>query len=120
MGNITDRKFPFKVYGMDWCHFSGLTQVVILPQKTTFDSDFYVEKVLPIVNRDGIQLIGENFIFQQDGAKTHTSGKSMEAIEKIGFSVIAPQKWPSNSSDLNPLDYFFWNEVEVHLNTKKI
>ena len=43
----------------------------------------------------------------------------MEAIEKLGFSVIAPEKWPSNSSDLNPLDYFFWNEVEVHLNTKK-
>ena len=75
--------------------------------------------MLPIVKRDGIKLIEDNFIFQQDGAKPHTSGQSMEAIEKLGFSVIAPEKWPSNSSDLNPLDYFFWNEMEVHLNTKK-
>ena len=39
--------------------------------------------MLPIIKRDGIKLIGENFIFQQDGAKSHTSGQSIEAIEKI-------------------------------------
>ena len=53
-------------------NFSGLTRVFILSQKTTFDSDFYVEKVLPIVKRDGIKLVEDNFIFQQDGAKTYT------------------------------------------------
>jgi len=119
MGTRPEHKFPFKVMVWIGVTFSGLTQLVILPQKTTFDSDFYVEKVLPIVKRDGIQLIGENFIFQQDGAKPHTSGQTMEAIEKLGFSIIAPEKWPPNSPDLNPLDYFFWNEVEVHLKTKK-
>ena len=76
--------------------------------------------MLPIVKRDGIQLIRENFIFQQDGAKPKMSGKTLEAIEKLGFSIIAPEKWPLNSPDLNPLDYFFWNEAEVHLKTKKI
>ena len=63
MGTWSEHKCPFKV--MVWIGvFSGLIQVVILPQKTTFDSDFYVEKVLPIVKRDGIKLIGENFIFR--------------------------------------------------------
>ena len=75
--------------------------------------------MLPIVKRDGIQLIGENFIFQQDGAKSHTSGQTMDAVQKLGISIIGPEKWPPNSPDLNPLDYFFWNEVEVHLKTKK-
>ena len=62
--------------------------------KTTFDSDFYVEKVLPIVKRDGIKLIEDNFILQQVGAKPHTSGQSMGAIEKLGFSVIAHEIHP--------------------------
>jgi len=78
-----------------------------------------LKKRLPLVKRDGIRLIGENFIFQQDGAKPHKSGQTMDAFKKLGLSVIEPLKWPSNSPDVNPLDNFFWNEVEVRLKTKK-
>ena len=65
MGTRPEHKFPFKVMVWIGVNFSSLTQVVILPQKATLDSDFYVEKVLPIVKRDGIKLIEDNFIFQQ-------------------------------------------------------
>ena len=44
MGTRPEHKFSFKVMVWIGVNFSGLTQVVILPQKTTFDSDFYVEK----------------------------------------------------------------------------
>ena len=47
----TEHKFPFKVMVWIGVKFSGLTQVVILTQKTAFDSDVYVEKVLPIVKK---------------------------------------------------------------------
>ena len=40
MGTRPEHKFPFKVMVWIGVTFSGLTQVVILPQKTTFDSDF--------------------------------------------------------------------------------
>ena len=66
------------------------------------------EIVLPIVNRDGRKLIGDNFIFQQDGATPHTADITMEIIINIGFSVIPSDKWPANSPDLNQLDYFFF------------
>ena len=33
----------------------------------------------------------------------------------MGIKFISPEKWPANSPDLNPLDYFFWNEIEVRL-----
>ena len=36
----------------------------------------------------------------------------------MGFSLIGSDIWPPNSPDLNPLDYFFWNEVEDELKTK--
>ena len=99
-------KFPFKVMVWAGITFNGVTEIVILPQKTTFNAEFYIENVLPIVKRDGNKLIGPNFTFQQDGARPHTSKATMEAIKSMGLSVIMPDIWPPNSSDLNPLDYF--------------
>ena len=98
--------------------FNEVTDVVILPQKTSFDADFYIENVLPIVKRDGNRLIGPDFTFQQDLAKHRTSKVTTEAIKSMGFSLIGPDIWPPNSPDLNPLDYFFWDAVEVQLKTK--
>ena len=63
-------------------------------------------------------MIGPDFTFQQDGAKPHTSGTTIETIESMGFSLIGPDIWPPNSPDLNPLDYFFWDAVEVQLKTR--
>jgi len=100
-------KFPFKVMLWAGITFNGVTNIVILPQKMPFDADFYIEKVFPIVNRDGNRLIGPNFTFQQDGAKPHTSKATIEAIKSMGFSLIGPDNWPPNSPDLNPLYYFF-------------
>jgi hypothetical protein len=39
----------------------------------------------------------------------------METIKNMGFSFIRPHIWPANSPDFNPLDNFFWNEVEERL-----
>ena len=99
--------------------YNGPTQIVVLPEKTSFNEDFYIKKVLPIVKREGIKLIGEDFIYQQDGAKCHTSKLSVKTIEKMGIDLIRPEIWPPNSPDLSPLDYFFWNEVEVNLKSKQ-
>jgi hypothetical protein len=111
-------KFPYKVMVWAGITFNGVTDIVILPQKTSFDADFYIANVLPIVKKDGNRLIGPDFTFQQDGAKPHTSGATIEAIKSMGISLIGPDTWPPNSPDLNPLNYFFWNEVEVQLKTK--
>ena len=57
--------------------FNGVTDIVILPQKTSFDEDFYIKNILPIVKIDGNRLIGSDFTFQQDGAKA-----TLELIKK--------------------------------------
>ena len=75
----------------------------------SFDADFYIENVLPILNRDGNRLIGSNFTYQQDGAKSHTSKAATETIKSMGFSLIGP-----NSPDLNPLDSFLYISYLVH------
>jgi hypothetical protein len=64
---------------MVWCglSYNGPTKIVVLPEKITFDSDFYIEKFLPTARGNGIRLIGDDFIYQQDGATSHTSEKYM-------------------------------------------
>ena len=100
-------KFPFKVMVWNGLSFYGPTSIVVLAKDTSFNSDFYISKVLPIAKRDGTRLIGDDFLYQQNGATCHTSDKSIEAIKKLGMRYIRPDIWPPNSSDLNPLDYFF-------------
>jgi len=59
------KKFPFKVMvwlGMTW---NGFTSLVVLPPKTSFDSDFYTKNVLPLVKRDGLRLIGPKFSYKK-------------------------------------------------------
>ena len=93
--------------------------LVVLPPKTSFNSDFYIKNVLPIVKRDGTRLIVPRFIFQQDGATCHTSEVTINELNKLDISYIGPDKWPPNSPDMNPLDYFVWNEIENRLKSKK-
>ena len=82
-----------------------------MTQKTSFDAAFFIKNVLRIVKRDANRLIGPDFTFQKDGEKQHT-------IESLGFSLIGADIWPPNSPDLNLLDYYFWDAVEVQLKTK--
>jgi hypothetical protein len=111
-------KYPYKVMVWYGLSYKGPTKIVVLPEKTRFNSDFYTENVLPIVKAEGIRLIGNKFTFQQDGATSHTSALTIDTIKSMGVEIIGPEKWPPNSPDLNPLDYFFWNEVEDRLKSK--
>ena len=111
-------KFPFKVMVWYGLSYNGPTKIVVLPEKTTFDSDFYTKNVLPVVKEAGNRLIGNDFIYQQDGAACHTSQQTIKCLNEMGIEFIGPEKWPPNSPDLNPLDYFFWSEVENRLKSK--
>ena len=118
-GLIELEKFPLKV--MCWCAitFNGACKSVFLPPKTSFNADFYVSQVIPIVKAEGERLIGSDFLFQQNGARSHTSKKSMEAFQNTGISLLKGGDWPPNSPDLNPMDYFFWNQVAKHVAKRK-
>lgn len=111
-------KYPYKVMVWIGLTYNGPTELVILPPKTSFDSIFYIKNVLPIVNRDGKILIGTDFVFQQDKCSVHTSNDSQNSFKIEVPSMIGPNTWPANSPDLNPLDYFFWNEVSSRLKKK--
>lgn len=118
-GLVGRHQYPLKVMVFCMITYNGPGEVVVLPSGTSYNSDFYVTKVIPKVKRDCERLIGPGFIFQQDGARCHTSNDSTQAFLDNDIPLIEPHRWPPNSPDLNPMDYFFWNEVSKRVVVKR-
>lgn len=60
-------------------------------------SAFLTETLLPRIR----SFHGDDFIFQQDNARPHTSGVAKETLEEEDVEVL---KWPALSPDLNPVE----------------
>ena len=54
------------------------------------------------------------FIFQQDGARAHTSVYALACIRQRVPELLEPEFWPPHSPDLSPLDYWSYVETAVH------
>jgi hypothetical protein len=79
-GLLPTKKYPTMVMVRVGLAFNGNCKVIVLPANESINGDFYSKNVLPVVNRDGRKLIGDNFTFQQDGATCHTAHISMATI----------------------------------------
>ena len=53
----------------------------------------------------------KRFVFQQDSATAHTANKTVQLLQKAKMKFWPKHVWPSNSHDLNPLDYYFWERI---------
>ena len=53
-----------------------------------------------------------DFVFQQDGAPSHTARETVAFLKEKCPDFIAPGEWPPCSPDLNPIDYFVWSAME--------
>jgi len=59
------------------------------------------EKLLPCIK----EISGDNFIFQQDSAPARRAHDTIALLRRVFNS---PDQWPSNSPDMNPVDYKIW------------
>ena len=54
-----------------------------------------------------------DFIFIQDSAPSHRFKPVQEFLkQKMKSRFVKNTEWPPASPDCNPLDYFFWNQVQ--------
>ena len=97
--------------------WNGISRPTIVDAQTTKVSGAYYTKhvdedLLPAMNK---LYPDQNGIFIQDGASSHTSNVCQQYLSKAlpkGRKTNKHQ-WPAHSPDLNPLDYYFWNEIQT-------
>ena len=79
--------------------------------------DAYVE-LLNTVVKPWITKVpnGRPYVWQQDSAPCHTSGKSQKWMSANFYDYTCPNVWPPNSPDLNPMYYYVWYTVENDTN----
>ena len=66
-------------------------------------------------------ISGDFFIFQQDNAPAHHRARETVALlQREVPAFIAPNLWPPNSPDLNPVDYKVWDTMQDHVYRAKV
>jgi hypothetical protein len=58
---------------------------------------------------------GNQFVLQQDWAPAHGAKTSIAVCEELFPGFWGKDIWPSNSPDLNPMDYSVWSLLEQRL-----
>ncbi|CAM9673411.1 unnamed protein product [Discosporangium mesarthrocarpum] len=74
--------------------------------------ELMIDKVIPAIKARMPRPPGHTIFVQQDGAKPHTEGGGMEAIQaKAGESIILDTQ-PANSPDFNVNDLGFFHSIQ--------
>ena len=92
----------------------GKTSLYIIEQGIRMDSKYYCDSLLSQMIPEMERLSGGNFIFQQDGARSHTSKHTIAYLDThlpADADVLLPNDWPPHSPDLNPMDYSIWSSL---------
>lgn len=88
--------------------FSGKGKLNFVAHKVKINADHYTRTLLPQLLNDCRVLLGDDFIFQQDGAPAHTAHQTQQFLQDNTPDFISKDEWPPNSPDLNPLDFCVW------------
>jgi len=96
--------------------FGGKGRFHFVDESAKVDSAYryYVGRLLPSLVDDCTRLLLSGYIFQQDGAPTHTARATQNWRQTNCPDFIAKDQWPPNSPDLNPLDYCVWGQGYSH------
>ncbi|TKR72768.1 hypothetical protein L596_020172 [Steinernema carpocapsae] len=126
--NVQKSHFPKSI--MVWAGVSALgnTKLHFFDQKKRFNAVGYQTKILEGVmkpwakkNTSGIQ-----WIYQQDGAPTHSANTTLNWFHDPTKWSPAPAPvvwdkniWPPHSPDLNPLDFSVWSILGEKISGKR-
>ena len=88
--------------GVSW---NGKTDIHFIDtNKTKVNSESYIKLLDDGLLPDCRRLFPENdFIFQQDGAPSHTSNATQTHLEQVVPHFIKKDEWLPQSPDLNPI-----------------
>ena len=70
-----------------------------------------MENLFPKLVEDCHTVLGNQFVFQQDGAPAHGAKLAQNWLASHCPDFIDKDSSPPNSPDLNPLDYVVWGAM---------
>ena len=89
----------------------GCTEMFFVEPRAKINGQYYRDvlllKLLPAMRR----IYGNMFTFQQDSAPAHSARETMDLLHRSTPDFIAPDMWPPNSPDLNPVDCSLWSVI---------
>ena len=78
------------------------------------NTNAYIETILtPALQAAKKHFKDKSFIFQQDGAPSHTSKKTQKWCQDHFPGFWSKEVWPPSSPDLNPMDFCVWSLLEA-------
>ena len=80
-------------------------------EKAKIIAHYYMNDLLPKLVNDCHDLLGDDIIFQQNGAPAQQAKVTQEWLNEHCPDFIDKDCWPPNSPDLNPLDYHVWGAM---------
>lgn len=111
---VTRQHFPTSV--MVWAGIcaTGKTPMIFVEKGVKINAKIYQESILRAVVDPWAQqhFGGEHWTFQQDWAPAHKANATRQLCKRLFPSIWDVDDWPSNSPDLNPLDYAVWSILE--------
>ena len=99
------RKFPWKVMVWFGTCSKGITPLLILDEGTV-DHTVYIKKVLPVALKYGNETFGRDWVFQQDGAKSHSHHLTAEWCRENFPSFIDNDCWLPNNPPFESFGLF--------------
>ena len=112
--SVFRRQKPSSV--MVWAAISKTwkSPIIFVPQGAKVNTNAYIETILtPALQAVKKHFKDKPFIFQQDGAPSHTSKKTQKWCQDDFPGFWSKEVWPPSSPDLNPMDFCVWSVLEA-------
>ena len=98
----------------------GKTSIHFVEPRVKINSRYYCNTLLEGLLEEMDQLSNGDYVFQQDGARSHTSEYSLAYLKRNVPELLEPHFWPTNSCDLNHLDYGIWGIMQQRVYRERI
>ena len=90
----------------------GKTFTDFVDSGVKINGEYYQNRLLAMMIPEIRNLAkGEHYVFQQYGARAHIAKDTVAYLNIIVHEYILPENWPSNSPDLNPVDFNICGEI---------
>lgn len=111
---ISHSQFPKSV--MVWAGIcsTGKTPLVFVDRGVKINKEVYVDVIIKrnLIPWTISHFGGRPWTFQQDWAPAHGAKYTMDSLKTLKVDTWTKDLWPSNSPDLNPMDFSVWSMLE--------